>query len=279
MTSQTPDIIPIPTTFRQHLMTQDQVQMLKEGTLQILETVGVHFPSKRALSIFADHGAGVDHDTMIVRIPPDLVEKAMSSAPRAFTLGGREERFDLYLDGQNSYLCTDGCGVHVVDVETREMRASRKADVALMARISDALPLISFFWPLVSAQDHGRTAPLHECHAGLTNTLKHVRGGMTVPPSLAPYVVEMAMGKQDLYRLDIRRPDRVQDALHVATWIDDGRLTGNVAPEERAVLLKQRNGDDLVLQHGLSHRDSLRERVPIRHGIRRLPDQPSRRIS
>jgi trimethylamine--corrinoid protein Co-methyltransferase len=61
-----------------------------------------------------------------------------------------------------------------------------------MARISDALPLISFFWPLVSAQDHGMTAPLHECHAGLTNTLKHVRGGTTVFPQLAPYLVEMA---------------------------------------------------------------------------------------
>ena len=37
-----------------------------------------------------------------------------------------------------------------------------------MARICDALPLLSFFWPPVSAQDHLRTAPLHECHAGLS---------------------------------------------------------------------------------------------------------------
>jgi trimethylamine--corrinoid protein Co-methyltransferase len=54
------------------------------------------------------------------------------------------------------------------------------------------LPLISFFWPLVTSQDHGRTAPLHDCHAMLTNTLKHVRGGTTVIPQLAPYLVEMA---------------------------------------------------------------------------------------
>jgi trimethylamine:corrinoid methyltransferase-like protein len=80
----------------------------------------------------------------------------------------------------------------VIDLETRQERRSRKEDVALMARISDALPLISFFWPLVSAQDHGLTAPLHECHAGLTNTLKHVRGGTTVYPELAAYLVEMA---------------------------------------------------------------------------------------
>jgi trimethylamine--corrinoid protein Co-methyltransferase len=116
----------------------------------------------------------------------------MSTAPRSFVLGGREERFDLTLDGSRSYLCTDGTGVHVVDLETREQRPSCKEDVAMMARVCDALPLIGFYWPPVSAQDYGKTALLHQCHAGLTNTLKHVRGGMAVPPQLARYVVEMA---------------------------------------------------------------------------------------
>jgi trimethylamine--corrinoid protein Co-methyltransferase len=62
----------------------------------------------------------------------------------------------------------------------------------MMARVCDSIPLVSFFWPLVSAQDYGKAAPLHECHAGLTSTLKHVRGGTTVYPELAPYLVEMA---------------------------------------------------------------------------------------
>jgi trimethylamine--corrinoid protein Co-methyltransferase len=192
MYSETPDIISFDTTRRQDVLTPAQIKTLQEGTLRLLQEVGVHFPSPRALKIFADHGADVDMETEIVRIPPDLVKKALSTAPRSFVLGGREERFDLTLDGRSSYLCTDGCGVHVVDLETRELRPSRKTDVALMARVSDALPLIGFFWPMVSAQDHGRTAPLHECHAGLTNTLKHVRGGTTTFAQLAPYIVEMA---------------------------------------------------------------------------------------
>ena len=192
MYSETPDIIPFTSPFQVGLLTPEQLATLRWGTLHLLEEVGVHMPSHRALGIFADHGAQVDAEREIVRIPPDLVEKAMSTAPRTFVLGGREERFDLVLDGRCSYLATDGTGVHVVDLETREMRPSRKEDVAQMARVCDALPLISFFWPPVSAQDYGRTAPLHQCHAGLTNTLKHVRGGMTVPPRLARYVIEMA---------------------------------------------------------------------------------------
>jgi trimethylamine---corrinoid protein Co-methyltransferase len=192
MTSTTSDILAYPSNIQHKVLSQSQLDMLKAGTLKLLEDVGVRFPSEKALKIFADHGADVDWDTQIVRLTPDLVEKAMASAPRSFVLGGREPRFDLTLDGKNSYLCTDGCGTRVIDLETRQERSSRKDDVARMARICDALPTIGFFWPLVSAQDYGLTAPLHECHAGLTHTLKHVRGGTTVFPELAPYLVEMA---------------------------------------------------------------------------------------
>jgi len=192
MYSRTPDTLAYPSAIHHKVLSQSQLDTLKAGTLSILLDVGVRFPSQKALQVFADHGADVDWDSQIVRLAPDLVERALSTAPRSFVLAGREPRFDLTLDGKNSYLSTDGCGTRVIDLESRQERRSRKEDVARMARISDALPLISFFWPLVSAQDYGLTAPLHECHAGLTNTLKHVRGGTTVFPKLAAYLVEMA---------------------------------------------------------------------------------------
>ena len=172
MASITPDLLAFPTKHKRQVLTQSQLDTLKSGTYQILEEVGVRFPSQKALSIFADAGADVDWDSQVVKLKRDLVDKALTTAPRSFILGGREERFDMLLDGNHSYLSTDGCGTRVIDLETRLERSSRKEDVARMARICDALPLIGFFWPLVSAQDHGLTAPLHECHAGLTNTVK-----------------------------------------------------------------------------------------------------------
>ena len=220
--SETPDILPFTSPFGTELLTQAQLETLQEGTLRLLDEVGVHLPSRRALGIFADHGAQVDWETESVRIPPDLVHKAMSTAPRSFVLGGREERFDLLMDGSCSYLCTDGTGVHVVDLETREKRPSRKEDVARMARVCDALPLISFYWPMVSAQDYGWTAPLHQCHAGLTNTLKHVRGGMTVPPQLAPYVVEMAMAVARSAEALRQRPPICANICTIAPLAQDG---------------------------------------------------------
>ena len=192
MHSETPNNIPFRSPLKFELLSKSQIESLKSGTLTLLEEVGIQVPSRKALDIFADHGAKVDMDKQLVRIPSDLVNKAMSNAPRSFVLAGRKERFDLLLDGSCSYLCQNGTGVHVIDLETREKRSSRKEDVARMARVCDALPLISFVWSMVTSQDFGRTAPLHDCHAMLTSTLKHVRGATTVFPQLAPYIVEMA---------------------------------------------------------------------------------------
>jgi trimethylamine--corrinoid protein Co-methyltransferase len=192
MASITPDLVEFAPKARREPLSAEQLHSLKEATLEILSDVGVAFPSRVALDLFADSGAGVDRDSGCVRIPPDLVARALSTAPRTFVLGGREERFDLRLDGRTVHVCTEGVGTRVVDLGSGRVRSSCKEDVAMMARVVDALPLIGFFWPPVSAQDFPSTAPLHECHAALTNTLKHVRGGTTMHPVLARAVAQMA---------------------------------------------------------------------------------------
>ena len=67
--SETPDIISISTHNKLDILNASELEALKNGTLQLLSDVGVHFPSQKALTIFADHGAMVDWETEIVRIP------------------------------------------------------------------------------------------------------------------------------------------------------------------------------------------------------------------
>ena len=126
------NIQPIQSRVKMELLTQAELDLIKSGTLQVLQDVGVHFPSEQALKVFASHGATVDMETQIVRLQPELVLQAMSRAPRSYTLSGRSDGTDLTLDGSRSYFCTDGCGVHTQDFETGEIRPSRKEDVAAM---------------------------------------------------------------------------------------------------------------------------------------------------
>jgi trimethylamine--corrinoid protein Co-methyltransferase len=62
-----------------------------------------------------------------------------------------------------------------------------------MAHVADYLSSIAFYWPMVSAQDFGRTAPLHELDASWNNTIKHVQSETLMGGELARYGVEMGV--------------------------------------------------------------------------------------
>jgi len=207
MDDKIPSIEPIRPTFQLEVLRADQLKAIKSATLHILEDVGVRFPSEKALAIFADHGAQVEMDRQIVRLSPNLVMQAMSHAPRSFVLAGRVEGTDLLLDGNCSYFSTEGCGVETVDFETGEQRASCKEDVAKMARVADHLSSVALYWPMVSAQDCGLTAPLHELEASYNNTVKHVQTETVMGEKLARYAVHMAeVIAGDRERMKIRPP-------------------------------------------------------------------------
>jgi trimethylamine--corrinoid protein Co-methyltransferase len=188
----TPPIQPLNPSYRLRILSDEQLAQIKWATLEILADIGIHCPSSKALTIYAEHGAEVDYDSQIVKLSPDLVVETMTHAPRTYTLGARSEAFDLLLDGTKMYCATDGCGTETVDFVTGKRRASSKKDVANMARVTDYLSSMGFYWPIVSAQDHGLAASLHELDASFNNTVKHVQTPTVVTEEDALAAVEMA---------------------------------------------------------------------------------------
>jgi trimethylamine--corrinoid protein Co-methyltransferase len=171
-----PPIEPIEPAFTCNYHSAEQLDRLKQATLDILETVGVRFQSPKALDLLEEAGAGVDRATEVAKLPPALVLEAMATAPRRFALGARDASCDIAVGDGRTYCTTDGSAVEIVDFETRERRQSTKADVAAVTRIQDYLSSISFWWPTLGAADCGETAQLHELDAGWNNTVKHLQG-------------------------------------------------------------------------------------------------------
>jgi trimethylamine--corrinoid protein Co-methyltransferase len=192
MNSDTPALQPITPAYHTQILEDAQLDTLQSTTLEILEQVGIHCPSDKALQIYNEHGATVDFTRMLVKLPREVVLEAMSHAPRFYTMGARLPSFDLQLDGKTMFCATDGCGVETIDFTTRQRRQSKKDDVATMARVSDYLSALSFYWPIVSAQDFPATAPLHELDASFNNTVKHVQSETIMGEWTARYAVEMA---------------------------------------------------------------------------------------
>ena len=130
------------------------------ASLRILAETGVVVGSASIRDRLAAAGAGVEDGR--VRLPASLVEAALASAPRAYTLAAREPAWDLPLDGAHGYLSVDGSAAEILDLESGLRRPSTEADLAQVTRLADALPEISFLWQGVEAGD--RPVPVRPLH-------------------------------------------------------------------------------------------------------------------
>lgn len=178
---------------RLEILSPQQVERLHTATLDVIENVGVKFPSPQALDIWERHGADVDRESSIVRVPGEIIEEALKKAPPDYDLAARHPDQDLPLDGNHVFVGTDGCGVEVIDLETGERRRSEWQDVADIARIADHLEEVAFHWVAVSAQDRpAGTRGLHELQAVWENSTKHVQTESVYSAAEAHAAVEMA---------------------------------------------------------------------------------------
>lgn len=175
-------------------LSNQDLARIHQATLAVLNETGVRFPCEKALNIFAEAGAQVDFKSQTVKIQPDLLMESLAHAPRHFTMGSRGDRdLDVVLDGHKTYGGTAGTGTQTIDRATGRRRPSTKSDIAMMALISDYLPSISFYWPMVAAQDCPvKSIALHELEASFANTQKHVQIVSCVNQKSATYAIEMA---------------------------------------------------------------------------------------
>jgi trimethylamine--corrinoid protein Co-methyltransferase len=179
---------------------------IHEATLDVLARAGVRFASPGALAVLRDAGAEVDDDTLVARLPRELVERAVARAPREVLLAARDPARDVVLDGARTWLTLDGTGAATLDHRTGERRPSTAVDVAAATRVADALDEVGFVWPAVSANDASPGGETLETLALLLgNTGKHVQYEVQRAAEV-PLVMDMLAAAADDGRWDPRRP-------------------------------------------------------------------------
>lgn len=175
------------------ILIPENVHRIHEATLNVIDRIGVRFPSQKALDIWESHGARVDRQSMIVKVAPEIIMNALKCAPPSYPLAARVPEQDLALDGNHVYVGTDGCGVEVIDLVSGKRRRSVLQDVVDIAKVADFLPEVAFHWVAVSAQDCSeKTRSLHELHAIWENSTKHVQTESIYSEYEAQAAIEMA---------------------------------------------------------------------------------------
>ncbi len=174
------------------VMRADDVYRIHEATLDVLATTGCMYHSQRALDVLEENGATVDRETTVARLPGELIERALATVPRRFTLGARDPFYDLPLDGEHAYLTVDGCAVSVRG-PSGAVRPSSKDDVFTAARLAHGLDGIAATAAVVSAQDRPEhTRVLHELDACLRGSGKHAIAVSVKDEAEARWLVRMA---------------------------------------------------------------------------------------
>ncbi len=206
--SESPKIQSLPRTLRLDVLSDEALERVRNQTLEVLEQVGVGIGAAETLERLGDAGAVVDRDAKRVRFSPALVEELLGRVPATFELAARDPNRDLHIDGSHGYLSVDGSAAEIIDLETGERRASTKRDLAQVSRLADALPEIGLLWQGVAARDvPRRVQSLHELHAQLANSSKHIQMMTAVTPEAAKGVVEIARavagGSEELRRRPI----------------------------------------------------------------------------
>lgn len=186
-------IQPIKSKLKISILDDGDVKKINQTALNILEEVGVFFPSEKALRIFADAGANVDFDKKLVKIPGHMVTDYLKKASGRYTLAGRRPELDAKIgSNEGTYFYCSGEAPNVVDLETGARRRAVKSDVENMAKIADYFPIVSLVWPTVSSGDKGETAPIHGVEACFNSTEKHVQTESVMDEISAKYTIEMA---------------------------------------------------------------------------------------
>jgi trimethylamine--corrinoid protein Co-methyltransferase len=157
-----------------HKLSGDQVERIHNASLEILDRTGVCLYEPQALDLLKKAGVVASEENR-VRIPPGLVEWALSIAPRRVVLCDRSGRRVMPLERNNVFFGPGSDCPNVLDHRTGERRLGTVQDIVEGIRVCDALPNMDFLMSICIASDvEQQVADRHQMRAMLMNSTKPI---------------------------------------------------------------------------------------------------------
>jgi trimethylamine--corrinoid protein Co-methyltransferase len=160
---------------RFQVLSQDQLEEIFNGVLHVMETIGLDVHHEEAREILGGAGAWVEGKR--VRIPPHVVKRCLSTAPRSFTLYARDDNpaHDIHIGPGRAHFGPGPTPPNFIDVNTLKRRPLIKDDARIVATVVDALANIDFCESLGTISDvHPDLAASYEFAVMFPNTSKPI---------------------------------------------------------------------------------------------------------
>ena len=155
------------------VLTDDQVAQIRKTAFEVMSKVGFNVLHEGARKMLKQSGAWVRGER--VKVPEHVVTACIETAPKGWTIYNRDGNRALEVEGRKSYYGTSTASPRTKDALTGEIHPTGVADIAIGAKVADALENIDWVMPMGSVQDVlPKAADLYEFEAVVSNTTKPI---------------------------------------------------------------------------------------------------------
>ena len=195
-----------------NVVSDDLINKILDEAKRILSEIGVEVRGPQLRRRLLDHGLPMDHQSERILFPPDVVDRAVASTPRTFTLYDRNGSPHAELGGDNVHFVPGSSGLKVLDHRSGQTRPANTRDFAEYVRLADGLPNIAYLATAFSTNDdiEAQVSDAWRLYLCLTNSLKPVVSGAFTEHGV-PRMAEM----MQLFRND--RDDLIQRPMSIFT--------------------------------------------------------------
>jgi trimethylamine--corrinoid protein Co-methyltransferase len=121
------------------LFTQDDLKTIHDSSMEILQTIGIKFYSKKVLKLLEERGAQVDFDKRMVRFDREMVERCIAKVPPSFSYY-TQTLHEMRIGEGDIYFVSTVDNSYIIDPGTRQAREGILHDVVEAARLMNELP-------------------------------------------------------------------------------------------------------------------------------------------
>ena len=127
---------------RLQFLSRSTIERVLSEAYDLLLDPGVQVHSERALTLLADHGATVDAEAKVARIPADLARQAVETAPASFYLHTPSGDPVVHYGDDDVQFDPGSAAIEFLDYGSTRSRAPVTADFVRFVKLADGLDAI-----------------------------------------------------------------------------------------------------------------------------------------
>ena len=202
-----------------NILSPEMISAILVEAKKILAEIGLEIRGAGLRQRLLDHGLKPSPDGQRILFAPAVVESAIASAPKSFTLYDRDGRAHAELGGSNVHYVPGSSGLKIMDHRSGETRLANSTDFVEYARLCDGLEHIAYLATAFSTNDdiESRVSDAWRLYMVMVNSKKPVVSGAFSEHGV-PRMVEM----MQLFRSD--RAELVAKPMSIFTVTATGNF-------------------------------------------------------